>query len=295
MALIAVLWIISLLAIMAAGIGSTGRVTSKLAYNNIDNTKARLLAEAGINKATYDLIHAEAVQPSWEHGSFTQTFKLDADQVAVQVFDEAGKIDLNNSKLILMQRLLQQIGLSEPEAATFSDRIADYVDRDSEPRPLGVEIQGDYAARNKPYETLEELRAVLGMTEVIFERLRPHITVYSNNGRIDPFRASDKVLWSLPGMTPEIFGVIRANPDATDLSSILPEEMVESFSDYLDPTSSRTFHVRSLGETEEGARFVREAVLEVRRGRRAYDFKTYAWRQSAMPRANDSDIPADAY
>lgn len=75
--------------------------------------------------------------------------------------------------------LMSALGLPEGEAVRIAGAAADWVDSDSVPGSLGAE-DGFYASAALPYRTantlfadIGELRAVAGMTEAYYDRLRP--------------------------------------------------------------------------------------------------------------------------
>jgi general secretion pathway protein K len=58
-----------------------------------------------------------------------------------------------------------------------------------------------YGAKDRPFETVAELRQVLGVDSALFEKLRPHLTVYSGQARPTAMFASKPVLQAL-GLPP---------------------------------------------------------------------------------------------
>jgi general secretion pathway protein K len=104
------------------------------------------------------------------------------------VEDDAGKIDLNNSPLRLLNVLLQQVGLPPPRAATLAAAIQDYHSSSLEPEPGGAKA-AEYQAAGLPYgpsriafRSLDELRVVLGMTPEIFARVAPYVSALKTTG-----------------------------------------------------------------------------------------------------------------
>ena len=296
MALVAVLWIVSLLALMAAGTGSSGRVSTTLAFNAVENAKARLLADGGVDRALYFLLQEESDLPLWTDGSLNLSFTIDGNPVAVQVRDEDGKIDVNAASEVLLAGLLGAVGLEDDQATVMAARIADFRDDDSDARPYGAEDPAYQAAglgegaQDRPLRHLEELRRVIGMTDQLYERLRPHLTVYTDTDGLDPFRASETALFALPGMTPDVVQAIRANddPDA-DILLALPGPMTDAFKDYVVPTRDLIFEIQALGQTAAGGLFLREAVVALDGGTDDRPFSVYLWRRGAHDRHQHGD------
>ncbi len=290
MALVAVLWIVSLLALMGAGIGSSGRTSSHLAFNAIENTKARYLAEAGINRALVHLLASDPGTSTYVDGSLSLSFQMRDGVVVVQITDEDGKIDVNAASPELLQGLLEAVGLEASEAApAMAARIIDFRDKDSDAQPSGAEDEAYEAAglaqgaADRPLRHLEELRSVLGMTDVLFERLRPHITVFTNTDGLDPLRASPAALFALPGMTPAVAAAIKVSAaDGGDFLSTLPSELAGSFEDYALPSRELIFGIRALAQTSGGGLFLRESVVALDGDQGELPFETYLWRRGVL-------------
>ena len=122
------------------------------------------------------------------------------------VQDEAGKIDLNMVQPDLLLRLLTSAGVDLMAAQTLADRILDWRDpgigerlngaKASEYRAAGYA----YGPRNGPFESVEELKLVMGMTPDLFDAIAPALTVYSQTPWVDPTFAPPEVLRRLPGI-----------------------------------------------------------------------------------------------
>jgi type II secretory pathway component PulK len=61
--------------------------------------------------------------------------------------------------------------------------------------------------RNAPLENVEELRHVMGVTDALFSRIRPHVTT-EGSGRINFTTAAAPVLAATPGMSDEAVAVV---------------------------------------------------------------------------------------
>lgn len=295
MALIAVLWIVSLLALMAAGVGSSGRVSGKLAFNAAENAKARALAEAGFNRAVYHLLARDPFSGSLVDGAADLSFATSEGVAAVLVRDEDGKIDLNAAPIELLTGLLTSVGVASEEIAnTMAARIVDFRDVDSDPLPYGAEDSAYEAAGlsrgaiDRPFRHVDELRSVLGMTEQLFARLQRHVTIYADAEGFDFFRASLPVLSGLPGMTPETIDAIRSASPEDDVFSILPGDAVAPYEDYALATRELVYTIRILAQTREGGRFLLETIIALDGGRGTSPYTTYEWRRGLL--TNDDPL-----
>src|SRR5690606_11765767 len=83
--------------------------------------------------------------------------------------------------------------------------ILDWRDTDDTALPHGAE-DPEYAtagtmhgSKGAPFATVDELRRVLGMTDTIYRRAAPLLTVYGDERRVFVEAATDEVLRALPG------------------------------------------------------------------------------------------------
>jgi general secretion pathway protein K len=289
MALVAVLWIVSLLALMAAGVGSSGRVSGKLAFNAAESAKAKALAEAGVNRAAYHLLTNEPFRKPLIDGAADLSFATEEGLAAVLVRDEDGKIDLNAAPIELLAGLMESVGVESEEAAyTLAARIVDFRDEDSDASPSGAEDSAyqaaglSHGAIDRPFRHIDELRSVFGMTDQLYARLRRHVTIYSDAEGFDFFRASLPVLEALPSMSPEMVTAIRSAGPDDDFFSVLPDDEGAPYEDYALATRELIYKVRVLAQTREGGRFLLEAILALDGGRGALPYTTYEWRRGLL-------------
>ena len=67
-----------------------------------------------------------------------------------------------------------------------------------------------YGPRGAPFESIEELQLVLGITPELYARLAPSLTVYSQTPWVDPTFAPKDVLSALAGMGGEPVSTVLA-------------------------------------------------------------------------------------
>lgn len=268
LALVSVLWVSALLATLAAGFATDTRTESRLARNLKENTQAEALADAGVHHGALHLFRLPSEQP-WRYAETGYSFALGGGRVTVRLEDEDGKVDLNFAPRALIEGLIIAIG-AEPElAATLAERIQDFRDPDQDPRPLGAEDETYFAlgfvqgAKDAPFVALNELLLVLGMTEALYLRLLPHVTIWSGSEGIDPLRAAPEVLRAIPGMDEQtVEQILNLGPDE-DPYSVLDDERLFEVESYFQFSNESVFKVRSVGRSEHGGIFVRDAVIEL--------------------------------
>jgi general secretion pathway protein K len=287
-ALISVVWITGLLAVMAASFASSTRTQARLAHNQEQNAKAEALADAGVHRAVFKLLDFDP-ETAWRADGTVYAFSLGEGDVQVVIEDEDGKIDLNGAPLQLLTGLFVAQGLAEQHAQLMADRIGDFRDEDSEAEPLGAEDEAylgaglAQGAADRPFATESELLRVLGITQHLYEQIRPYVTVYSGSEGIDPTRAPRPVLEALPGMTPPVVeALLTAGREVDPFSVIEDQALLADLEEYIVPSRELVFTIRALGRTSGGGRFLRQAVIELD-GTLDRPFLVYAWGRGNLP------------
>ena len=284
MALISVLWIAGLLAVMAGGFVSASRTEARLARNQLENAKANALADAGVQRAVLGLLEVDP-ERAWRADGRIYGFALGEGGVQVSIRDEDGKIDLNEGPLELLAGLFIALDLEAEAAQALAERIGDFRDPDHDALPLGAEDPAYVAAgladgaADRPFVDAAELVRVLGMSDELYRRIRPHVTVHAGADGLDPTRATRAVIEALPGITPAVVErLLAADPDDDPLAAIDDDVVLAQIDRYWLPSREAVFTVRAEAWTPGGGRFVREAVIELD-GSPQRPFLVHAWRQ----------------
>lgn len=190
-ALIAVLWLVVLLTVLAMGLSYSSRTMTKSAGVLVESTRNRYLAEGAIQLVLGNLLERQATRRLLADGEALDVELADA-LIEVVVSDEAGKVDLNAARPELLVRLLYSLDVEQSQAEGLADAIADYRDSDELTRLKGAE-DDDYLLAGLPWESkdaaftsLDELRQVYGMSEDIFLRMLPFVTLHSKQQGVNP-------------------------------------------------------------------------------------------------------------
>jgi general secretion pathway protein K len=204
-ALITVLFAVLILATIAASIMATGRTESRLSRTHLDMAELDAVADAAINITILHLLDPTAeARPPADGTPFTVEFA--GQRVAVTVLDESGKIDLNMADAELLRRLLVAAGVGADAAQPLVDKILDWREPGEGKRLNGAKANEYNAAgilygpRGGPFQSIEELQLVLGITPELYARLAPSLTIYSQTPWVDPGFAPRDVLTALAGM-----------------------------------------------------------------------------------------------
>jgi general secretion pathway protein K len=236
-ALIAVLWTLTLLSIIAAALVIETRSGTRIARNMTENAAARAAADAGVQRAILDLENAKSFRTDgtvygWQFAHFA---------VRISIKDEAAKIDLNKAPEPLLAALFESVGVESNQAQSLADAIADFRDADDLTRARGAEESEyrdkglNWGPKDAPFQTVEELQQVYGMTAEIYRKVAPDLSVYSVTSTLP--KAVDERLTSI---------LRRAGFDPGSFAT-LPRIV---------------FSIRAEAWSASGGTFVREAIVQ---------------------------------
>ena len=265
-ALIIVLWIITLLIVIAASFIQTMRTDVNVVANSLARVKSESLADAGLQRALYELYKPQNIEGRWNTDGSSREWLYRDIVVNITMQDETGKIDINRATDALMRGLLLSQGVLEEEVAKLVDAIADWRDADANRRLKGAEAPEytaaglAYGPANALFQSTEELKLVLGMTPEIFSRLAPLITVYSGQPGINEQIATRDVLRALPNVSDEQIDDYLSRRDIARAS----RRPIPNFQQNLFRSASNNqtpVRIRTEAVFTDGNRFVREVVV----------------------------------
>ena len=190
--LVIVLWTLALLALLSAQLMGTAR--QRMSTAQLFDANARL--EAAADGAVF-----EAVLGVLRNGGSVAApvFVLTVGGVAVdvRVTSESTKINPNTTTMEALQPVLVAAGLDATKAAGLTQAIIEWRSRPPAGR-LAQLRQEQYRGAGRPYlpayrpfNSLDELGLVLGMTPDILARIRPVLSVVREEGRTAPGSSKD--------------------------------------------------------------------------------------------------------
>lgn len=220
LALVSVLWALSILSLVAAAMMSSGVLSYRMERNDWQRVQAQTLAEFAINRAILGLTD-ERMEKRWRVDGVAQDFSVGDARLRVRVQDETGKIDLNAADGDLLKRLFLSAGVPVDQADALAVRIVDWRTPNDDKNPDSAKqvdiapANVGYRPRNGPFQSMDELKLVVGMTPALFARIAPAITVYSKAADIDQQVAPREALLALPDMDKQkADAIISARTDA---------------------------------------------------------------------------------
>jgi general secretion pathway protein K len=296
--LIALLWILTALTVMALSFSRESYVEVAAARNSQDLADGYYIARAGFSSTVYQLIQRRftprvrqlelnAPPDPIDMGHVTGSFGDGVYDVDIQ--DESGRINLNFATEEQLRALMDACGIDKRDAATIVDSVLDWRDAANLHRLNGAEddyyqsLNPPYKAKNGRFDTVEELLLVRGVTKQYFygfaektpegevvQRygLSRYLTVYSTGNRVNVNYAPLQVLLSIPGMPPALAMSIiekrKTKPlvSLEEISRDLPATVGASALPYLstDQTGVYTLTVRGRREVARVTRLIRAVV-----------------------------------
>jgi len=182
--IIAVLWMVVVLMVMAAILGRKSRLDMKVCLAGMEAVRCKWACRAGIEKAIAVLNEDETENDSlldlWsDNAEDFNDIMLNQCWFTVRVIDESSKLNINTAtkeQLLGLPDMVEEI----------ADAIIDWRDSDDTPSGGGVEsgyyegLTYGYRARNGPFRTIRELLLVKDVTEELFYGEDTNL-----NGRLD--------------------------------------------------------------------------------------------------------------
>jgi general secretion pathway protein K len=193
-ALIIVLWTIAILALLIATVLADARGEAKLAATLRGQAVARAAADGVIAGTILDLLRTGATASGLR--------RFGSARVAVGLTDFSGRMNPNLASAVMLGALLVQLGVPPNNAENLGAAIVDWRTPGLSASPHGAKAPEyraagmTYGPPGRPFENLDELAYVLGMTPALLAALKPHLTLWSTTDP-DPAFADALVLAAL--------------------------------------------------------------------------------------------------
>jgi general secretion pathway protein K len=202
-ALVLVLWLVALLAALVGTFALSARVEALQGRVLGESALLQERARAGLEYGLFRL-RGSPLRPGWRPDGRRYRWQFEGATVDIRIVDESGKVDLNVADAGLLTALMRALGVEQERAQRLAGAIVDWRDPDDLTQPGGGAEDADYAAAGLPYgakdanfESLGELRTVLGMDAALYRQLLPNVSIYGHRSRPDRSFAPGPVLTAL--------------------------------------------------------------------------------------------------
>ena len=305
-ALVITLLMVALLITLILEFDASTRNELKAATNFRDGMKASYLAKAGVAAAQAvveedsridDLLgrDSDALFELW--ATPLPNYPIGDGVVSVYVTDEAGKLNLNDlaaltdseasdsPKLLDHTRRFEQLFELLFLDIRLLDAILDWLDPDDHQREDGAEaryyggLDRPYDIKNGPFGSLSELRLVKGITDQVFERLSPFVTVYPRAPKgVTPvnINTADSIVLQAVGdqgnISEALAGdILQARPfwSAKDLNRVTALGNIDEKlrADRVVEVVSFYFSVQAIGTVRETSKIAKAVIKRGRGGK----------------------------
>jgi general secretion pathway protein K len=251
------------------------RVDLRAAGHFFDETQAFYLAKSAIPAGQMLLKNDRATSNVYDHASELWAvpiidYPLGAGRLTAQMHDEAGKFNINRlvtqggidpKRVQHLATFFVRLELPKLEAEGLVAAMVDWTDPDDVETPNGAETgvyrqrTPPYAARNGPFDTLEELRRVEGMTDALYKKLSPFLTVNGDaQGKINVNTADLRLIQSLDNGIDDAMAerLMKERPfkNTAEIKGIIPDPVYSQIQAFLDVRSDH-FSVEAVGQVNE--------------------------------------------
>jgi general secretion pathway protein K len=223
-ALLIVLWTLVLISLVVAHLTSTGRSEARIA----GNLEKAAVAEAAADGVTFETIYRllDNAKLRWPLTDAKYHLKLDRGAAEITIVSENGKINPNSATPELLAALIHLTGVDNGTAGRLGAAIADWREPGDDPRPGGAKLAQyqaagmDHSPPGEPFQTIDELGRVLGMTPKILAAIRPYLSLYQI-GLPDPTLAAPIVVQAMKqnGLSPDDEEIRPASATAVTITA----------------------------------------------------------------------------
>jgi general secretion pathway protein K len=200
-ALIVVLWMLVLVTLLVTQLTSSGRTEAQLATN----LRTRAVLQSAADGAVYDAVFhlLDQSERHWPADGASHALNIGGTAIAVRIDSEAGKINPNTAPPELLNALLRRVGADRRTAALVTVAITTWRSSPAQTSTVARRLDAAYRAAGRdylppyaPFQSINELGLVLGMTPQLLAQLAPHLSIY-RNAAPDPASADSVVTAAL--------------------------------------------------------------------------------------------------
>jgi general secretion pathway protein K len=251
-ALIIVLWSLVLVSLLVTQLTADGRLETRRVANGRAQVMEQMAVDGAVEEAVFHLL--DQSERHWNANGIVREIRVGGFAVRVSVTNEADKVNPNVAPPELLTALLRRVGVADRDATSLAAAIVGWRTQPGAANELAVAYRPlGYLPPGTPFQTLDELGLVAGMTPDVLARLMPHLQLFRAlppiSSTTDPIVTAALADWS--GL-----------PTAT--SGSVPDE---SF-----------IAITAVAGGPDGARAERRAVIQLDPGAKTLPFHVLDWR-----------------
>jgi general secretion pathway protein K len=253
-----VLWILVFLALLVTQLTVAWHSEAQIASNVRANAMAEAAADGAVYEAVFHLL--DRSDRHWGADGVIHQLRSPGSIIRVRIENEADKVNPNTAPAELLQALLREVGANARSAALLAGAIVDWrtpAQTSAAKRDRAARYQAagyTYMPSGAPFESIGELRDVIGMTPQVLAALRPHLTVYSSSD---------------PGIGDPVVAAALMDAGFGNNNLVIN-----------DASMPLIVSVTAAVSRSDGSRFIRHAVMSVTRGGRGRPVRFLTWEES---------------
>jgi len=258
-ALLIVLWTMVLLALLVTELTSAGRTEAQLAHNLRLGAALQDAADAALYEGIFGLIDAGPHRIPAD--GLVHAMRVDGLPAAIRIEPLDGRVNPNIAPPELLEGLLGAVGADPRTASRIAAAIIDWRSPAADPRPDAAKEPAyraaglPYAPPGAPFQSLNEIGMVLGMTPELLARLAPHLSLYN---------PSDPVL---ADADPVVARVLQGNAAAPSVGA----------APATPPSQETVAEITASVAGPGGTRATRRAVVHIGQAIDGRDWHILAW------------------
>ncbi|AUN95755.1 type II secretion system protein GspK [Pseudazoarcus pumilus] len=265
LALVAVLWMVAALALIAAALASGTRAEVGVLHGFQSDTRAEALGDAAIHVVA-GRMRALAERPD---RVVVEPVVVDGVEVTVRIAPASGFVDLNAAHETLLRNLVEfGGGLDGAAAERVAAGIAAWRSRDGQTLTDEDRLDG---GRRTRFEVIEDVLQVPEVDFDLFDRMRDLVTTASGAPGVSPLAASPQVLMVLAagdaGVAADIASRRDAEDPVMDLTRLNPQHLASA--------QTGTYRVDAFVPSPDGTARVRTAWLSLSADRRGSPWNVF--------------------
>ena len=181
-ALLIVLWTVVLLTLLVTQLTSAGRGEAQIAANLRRDAAAELAADGAVQAAMFHMLDGSGAR--WLPDGAEHVLPVARGRAAIVLHDQGGKVNPNTAQADLLSAVIVALGTDPHTAGLAAQAIVDWHTPPAMPgqptaaaayRAAGLAV----APAGTPFGSVDDVALVRGMTPALFDRLRPHLSVFA--------------------------------------------------------------------------------------------------------------------
>lgn len=286
LAMVIVIWVLSLLTIMAGSFALTMRRETTVISAVKDNAMMQAIAETGVSVAQ-NMLFLSDENMRWRADGSIYILNYQGAEIRVRIFSEHGKIDINKADEELLTAMMSSIDIELSRQQELVSAILDWRDKDELVHTNGAEKAEyeeaglAYQPANKDFQLIDELQMVLGMDNTIYQQLKPLITVYSKQTKVNLQVASKEVIQAIGNLDAGILDEYIQQRVENNLAQLPAAEfpLIENTPGAQGGVDKAVYTVLSEAKFVEAATGIKVTLKKSENGGANNPFQILSWQQ----------------